>query len=398
MVKRIIVTSCLSAGFILSSIFGQKPVTIKLDNPSFEDYPQAAHVPQGWADCGFPNESPPDVQPNGTFKVSKIASHGSTYIGMVVRDVNTWEAMGQRLKTPLLKGAVYTFSLDLARSELYESQSQATKKTVNYITPVTIRIWGGSGYCAKNELLDETEPVSSSAWKKYAFKFNPKMTHTHIMIEAFYKVPTLFPYNGNILMDNASDIVPETEKPLVVAKIEPKKTSSTAVKPSAKQPKNPDTPATLAEAKPKETPKSIPTKPKEKEPVIEEESPLVKSGKLKEGQIMKIERLQFKPNSSVIETDSYSQMDKIYAFLSENPTLVVEIGGHSNLLVGDELGLKLSTERAKAVAEYLSNKGIDKSRLVTKGYGKSRPLINESSAAANKENQRVELKILSING
>jgi outer membrane protein OmpA-like peptidoglycan-associated protein len=397
MVKRIIVTFFFSAGFIFSTIFGQKPVTIKLDNPSFEDYPQAAHVPQGWSDCGFPNESPPDVQPNGTFKVSKTASHGSTYIGMVVRDVNTWEAMGQRLKTPLLKGVNYTFSLDLSRSELYESQSQATKKTVNYITPVTIRIWGGSGYCAKNELLDETEPVTSSTWKKYSFKFNPKMPHTHIMIEAFYKVPTLFPYNGNILVDNASDIVPDEDKK--VAKVEPKKPMPPIVKPPVKQPsKNTDTQA-IAEAKPpKDTPKSVTVKPKEKEQPVEEESPLVKSGKIKEGQILKIERLQFKPNSSVIDNESYPQMDKIFSFLSENPTLVVEIGGHSNLVVGDELGLKLSTERARAVAEYLSNKGIDKNRLVIKGYGKSRPLINESSAAANKENQRVELKILSING
>ena len=395
MVKRLVFAFFIGSGLVFSPAFGQKPVTIKLDNPSFEDYPQAAHVPQGWADCGFPNETPPDVQPNGTFKVSKTASHGSTYIGMVVRDVNTWEAMGQRLKTPLLKGVNYTFSLDLSRSELYESQSQATKKTVNYITPVTIRIWGGSGYCAKNELLDETEPVSSSTWKKYSFKFNPKMTHTHIMIEAFYKVPTLFPYNGNILVDNASDIVPEDEKK--IAKVEPKKPTAAAIKPPVTKPsKKPDTPAIVAEAKPKETPKSVNPKPKE-EPV-EEESPLVKSGKLKEGQILKIERLQFKPNSAVIDTESYPQMDKIYAFLAENPTLVVEIGGHSNLVVGDELGLKLSTERAKAVADYLSNKGIDKSRLVVKGYGKSRPLNPESSAAANKENQRVELKILSING
>lgn len=393
MVKHIIFTLFFGAGSIFSSAIGQKPVIIKLDNPSFEDYPQAAHVPQGWADCGFPNETAPDVQPNGTFRVSKTASHGSTYIGMVVRDVNTWEAMGQRLKTPLLKGANYTFSLDLARSELYESQSQATKKTVNYITPVTIRIWGGTGYCAKNELLDETEPVSSSTWKKYSFKFNPKMTHTHIMIEAFYKVPTLFPYNGNILVDNASDIVPEDEKKM--AKVEAKKSTPPTVKPPPVKPnRKPDTPAVVADAKlTKDTPKSVTAKPAEP---VEADSPL--SGKLKEGQILKIERLQFKPNSSVIDTESFPQMDKIYTFLSENPTLVVEIGGHTNLVVGEELGLKLSTERAKAVADYLTNKGIDRSRLVVKGYGKSRPLNNESSAAANKENQRVEIKILSING
>ena len=115
-------------------------------------------------------------------------------------------------------------------------------------------------------------------------------------------------------------------------------------------------------------------------------------------QILKIERLLFKPTSWVIETESYPQLDKIYSFLSENPALVVEIGGHTNILVDDDMGLKLSTNRAKAVADYLIKKGVDRDRLVVKGYGKSRPIVKESSAAANKENQRVELKILSTNG
>jgi outer membrane protein OmpA-like peptidoglycan-associated protein len=387
--------------FILCFCFtlgiSQKPVTIKLDNPSFEDYPQAGHTPQGWYDCGFTNETPPDVQPNNAFKVSKIASHGTTYLGMVVRDINTWEAVGQRLKVPLGKGANYTFSLDLARSESYESQSQTTRKTVNYNTPVIIRIWAGSGYCAKTEMLDETEPVTNFSWQKFTFKFTPKANHTHFMIEAFYKVPTLFPYNGNVLMDNASDIVYEDDKKIV--KVDAKNPTATVPKPS-KSPKPPkatrnDTPnATIAETKPKDPVRET---PKLEEPKFVEQA-AKETTKFKEGQIMKIERLQFKPTSSVIEKESHSQLDKIYNLLLENPNLVVEIGGHTNLLVEDNMGLKLSTDRARSVAEYLASKGIESSRLVIKGYGKSRPLIKEISAAANKENQRVEIKILSTNG
>ena len=253
MVKQFAFTFFIGTALIISPAFSQKPVVIKLDNPSFEDYPQAAHTPQGWNDCGFPNESPPDVQPNATFRVTKTASHGSTFLGLVVRDVNTWEAVGQRLKTPLLKGVNYTFSLDLARSELYESQSQVTKKNVNYITPVIIRIWAGTGYCTKTEMLDETEPIASNNWKKYTFKFTPKAQHTHIMIEAFYKVPTLFPYNGNIIIDNASDIVPEEEKKIV--KVEPKKLPVQPVKPPRPVKRQPDTPV-IADTKSKEPVKS----------------------------------------------------------------------------------------------------------------------------------------------
>lgn len=362
-------------------------VTIKLDNPSFEDYPQAAHTPQGWFDCGFSGESPPDVQPNTTFKVTKAASHGNTYLGLVVRDVNTWEAIGQRLKSPLLKGVNYTFSLDLARSEIYESQSQATKKMVNYITPIIIRIWAGASYCAKAEMLDETEPVVANSWKKYNFKFTPKANYSYIVIEAFYKVPTLFPYNGNILIDNASDIVPESDKkPQVIAQAPPPKTPKPTPKPS----KPIDTPSTSATAT-KPAPKPIITKPKE-EPTPE----VAVTSKIQEGQIIKIEKLQFAPNSSIIQKESHPQLDEIYNFLTTNPNLIVEIGGHTNTLIEETMSVKLSTERARAVADYLVTKGIQKERLVAKGYGKSKPIIKENSGSANKVNQRVEIKILSI--
>jgi outer membrane protein OmpA-like peptidoglycan-associated protein len=374
-------------------VFGQKPVTIKLDNPSFEDYPGAAHTPQGWFDCGFAGESPPDVQPSGTFSVNKPAFHGSTYLGMVVRDNNTWEAIGQRLKSPLLKGVTYTFSLSAARSELYMSKSQLTNKEANYVTPATVRIWAGSGYCAKEEMLDETEPISAGTWTKHTFKFTPKMTLNYFMIEAFYKVPTLFPYNGNVLVDNASDIVPEVKK-------EEPKIANVPVK---EKPKTP--PPT---SKPKEKPKADtqiiaevkpPRKkeePKKEEPKKEDESP--SQDRLREGQTIKIEKLQFEPNSSKIQESSHASLDDVFNLLINNGNLIVEIGGHTNLVMEDVASVRLSTDRAKAVADYLVNKGIERKRLSVKGYGKSKPIEKEQTQAANKINQRVEIKILSTNG
>ena len=258
MIKRICITYFLIAlCACFAPLFGQKPITIKLDNPSFEDFPNAAHAPQGWFDCGFAGESPPDVQPSGSFSVNKPAFHGSTYVGMVVRDNNTWEAIGQRLKSPLLKGVTYTFSLYAARSELYMSQSHLTGRDANYITAATVRVWAGSGYCAKEEMLDQTEPVSSGTWQKFTFKFTPKATLNYFMVEAFYKVPTLFPYNGNILIDNASDIVPEKKeepKPPVVAIIpKPKPKDPPAATP---KPKRIDTPV-VTQVEPKPKPKPI---------------------------------------------------------------------------------------------------------------------------------------------
>ena len=436
-------------------LFGQKPVVIKLDNPSFEDYPQAGRQPIGWFDCGSAGETPPDVNPTGQFKVSKNAYHGSTYLGMVTRDNNTWEAVGQRLKSPLLKGVTYTFSIYLSRSEIYLSQSRTTGRDVNYVTPAILRVWAGSGYCAKEEMMAETDLVSAATWQKFTMKFTPKATHNYFMIEAFYKVPTLFPYNGNVLADNASDLVPEIpkEEPKIAVVEKPKATP----KPIVETPK----PPTVTIVKP--TDKSTVTNPsielrataanisdknqisvffngnelsafefdKTKRLVRanvrlnEGENTLIvkvanKDGdalssvkvtynlpvvvtaatpdRLKEGTIIKIEKLQFASNSAEIEKDSYSSLDDIYNLLATNPHMIVEIGGHTNLIIEEGLSYRLSKNRAQAVADYLTNKGIDKRRLITKGYGKSLPIENNTSQAANKVNQRVEIKILSTSG
>jgi hypothetical protein len=197
----------LTCGFPTSG-FGQKVDTIRLENPSFEDYPSAAQTPDRWLNCGFSGESPPDTQPSGTFGVDKKAFDGETYLGLVVRDNNTWEGVGQKLKTQLIEDSTYSFSIYVCKSKRYQGKSQITGKDVNYVTPAIIRIWGGDGFCRKLNLLGESKPISSVNWEKIDFIFKPKINANYFFIEAFYKIPTLFPYNGNILIDNASAIVP----------------------------------------------------------------------------------------------------------------------------------------------------------------------------------------------
>ncbi len=190
-------------------VWAQIPVVIKLDNASFEDEPQTGHVPKGWFDCGFMGETPPDVNPSYPFKVSKEAFQGNTYLGMVTRDNNTWEAIGQELKTPLMKDVVYTFSIYLARSSTYESISRKTGEIVNYDTPVRFQIWAGNLSCRKEELLVITEPIKSIEWERFDFLFTPQSDYSYFILEAFYENSPTPIYNGNILVDNASDIIPK---------------------------------------------------------------------------------------------------------------------------------------------------------------------------------------------
>jgi hypothetical protein len=173
-------------------------------NSSFEDVTKMAGVPSGWSNCGFPNESAPDVQP-GSFQVVKQAKHGSTYLGMVVRDNESWESVGQQLDQPLLKGQSYLFKAFLTRSEIYMSISQTTREPANYTTPAKLRIWGGYEECGKVEMLAETEVITHIRWIEYQNILQPQQgDYPYILLEVFYETPTDEPYNGHILIDQCS--------------------------------------------------------------------------------------------------------------------------------------------------------------------------------------------------
>ena len=181
--------------------------TIRLANPSFEDAPGHMKVPAGWSDCGHRNESPPDVQP-GQYDVETPAEHGRTYLGLVVRDNNTWEAVAQHLMNPLEAGAQYSLQLSLARSDKLSSMSRRTDELANYNTPARLIVWGGTGLCETKEILFETPLIEHTDWQSYTLALNPKEgSYTHVMFQAYYETQVEEAYNGNLLIDNCSDIV-----------------------------------------------------------------------------------------------------------------------------------------------------------------------------------------------
>ncbi len=88
----------------------------------------------------------------------------------------------------------------------------------------------------------------------------------------------------------------------------------------------------------------------------------------------------------------------------KNPTLKFEIGGHTDTRGDDKENQKLSEDRAKAVYNYLLNKGIAPTRLFYKGYGESAPVISDTviskmssdkeKETAHQSNRRTEYKIV----
>ncbi|MFN0014980.1 MAG: hypothetical protein ACKVU2_10565, partial [Saprospiraceae bacterium] len=179
-----------------------------LKNASFEDVPQASHVPEGWFYYGPVEETPPDVQP-GYYGCTTKPLRGNTYLGMVTRDNGTTECVGQQLDKPLLADSAYDFSVCLATSSHYESLSRSTGEEVNYTSPVCLRIWGISLEQEKRVLLAESPLVTNTDWIRYRFELRPPGMHLDlILLEAWYGIPQKHT-NGNLLVDHCSPLVPK---------------------------------------------------------------------------------------------------------------------------------------------------------------------------------------------
>ena len=89
-------------------------------------------------------------------------------------------------------------------------------------------------------------------------------------------------------------------------------------------------------------------------------------------------------------------LEELFEFLSENASIAVEIGGHTNNIPEHEFCDRLSEARAKAVANFIVSKGIDPKRVLYKGFGKRKPIATNKTKDGRLKNQRVEVKILSI--
>jgi len=114
------------------------------------------------------------------------------------------------------------------------------------------------------------------------------------------------------------------------------------------------------------------------------------------GQTIRVEKLYFDADSSTIKATSNAVLQEIYDFLSTNDNVIIEIGGHTNSLPEDDYCDRLSTARAKNIAEYLYKKGIPEKQIAYKGYGKRQPIASNQTVEGRKRNQRVEIKITSM--
>jgi outer membrane protein OmpA-like peptidoglycan-associated protein len=105
---------------------------------------------------------------------------------------------------------------------------------------------------------------------------------------------------------------------------------------------------------------------------------------------------------ATLRPESYPSLDQLVDLLNTNSNLQVGINSHTDARGTDEYNIKLSQDRAQSVVDYLVQKGIEKPRLVAKGYGESR-LLNkcadgvECTEEEHQLNRRTEFEILGTN-
>ena len=112
----------------------------------------------------------------------------------------------------------------------------------------------------------------------------------------------------------------------------------------------------------------------------------------------------FDLSAATLRPESHIELNKLVDFLKKNPTLNIELGGHTDTRGDAKANLTLSQDRANAVVEYLTSKGIATTRMTAKGYGETKPIISDADIdklatekekeAAHQENRRTEYRII----
>jgi OOP family OmpA-OmpF porin len=113
-----------------------------------------------------------------------------------------------------------------------------------------------------------------------------------------------------------------------------------------------------------------------------------------EGDIIKLNHLIFAQGKSEITQESNSELNDLARMLKENPGMVIQLEGHTDFRGSKTENMELSENRVIAVKSYLTRKGIDKNRILTKAYGGTRPLNREETEEAARLNRRVEVRII----
>ena len=126
--------------------------------------------------------------------------------------------------------------------------------------------------------------------------------------------------------------------------------------------------------------------------VYEKDIPLTP---IETGASIVLKNIFFDINKFEIKIESKAELERLVQLLNDNPSLYIEISGHTDNVGKPADNLVLSDNRAKAVVNYLVSKGITRQQLSFKGYGESEPVADNTTEEGRALNRRTEMRVIS---
>jgi outer membrane protein OmpA-like peptidoglycan-associated protein len=111
------------------------------------------------------------------------------------------------------------------------------------------------------------------------------------------------------------------------------------------------------------------------------------------GLIVNMSDVLFDTGRYTLRPGAREKLAKVSGILLAHPSLRIEVEGHTDSVGGDEYNQRLSEQRAGAVRDYLVQNGISMTNVTAVGFGKTRPVVSNDSAAGRQQNRRVELVV-----
>lgn len=115
---------------------------------------------------------------------------------------------------------------------------------------------------------------------------------------------------------------------------------------------------------------------------------------IEKGTKIVLNNIFFETGKATLTSQSKVELEKAIDLLNQNPTMIIEVGGHTDNVGDDDFNMKLSHDRAKSVRDYLVTGGILSTRVQAKGYGETNPVATNDTDDGRKANRRTEFVIL----
>jgi outer membrane protein OmpA-like peptidoglycan-associated protein len=107
-----------------------------------------------------------------------------------------------------------------------------------------------------------------------------------------------------------------------------------------------------------------------------------------------LNNINFESGKTLLNVSSSNDLERLVLFLQDNPSLKLEIQGHTDNSGTVSGNNKLSQSRANSIVNFLIGKGINKNRLIAKGFGSSVPIASNTTPEGKAQNRRVEMKLV----